>query len=72
MFDMNPFNISRRRMFLRPFESRLEWDRLHKQQLMMNDPSVFFLPEEGDRAFRLIISVRCVDNQAWWGGDENV
>ncbi|MGA3343177.1 MAG: hypothetical protein ABSD11_21990 [Methylocella sp.] len=44
-------------MFLRPFESRLEWDRLHKQQLMMNDPGVFFLPEESDRAFRLIISV---------------
>jgi hypothetical protein len=57
MFDMNPFNISRRRMFLCPFESRLEWDRLHKQQLMMNDPGVFLLPEESDRAFRLIISV---------------
>ena len=31
MFDMNPLNISRRSVFLRPFEGRLKWDRLHKQ-----------------------------------------
>lgn len=72
MFDMNPFNISRRRMLLRPFEGRLKWNRLHKQQLMMDDPGGFFLPDESDCAFRLIISVRCIHNQAWWGGDENV
>jgi len=31
MFDMNPFNISRRRMLLRPFECRLKWNRLHTE-----------------------------------------
>jgi len=31
MFDMNPLNISRRSMFLRPFEGRFKWDRLHKR-----------------------------------------
>jgi len=72
MFDMNPFNTACGRMLLRPFEGRLKWNWFHKQQLMMNDSGIFLLPEETDCAFRLIISVGCVDNQAWWGGDEDV